>query len=237
MNILNPLYLLSYTTFNWLGAAIGIAGLGASIWGTSSARSGQREANAMNAHQAQLNRDFQERMSSTSAQRGVADMKKAGLSPILAAGGGGASSPSGAQAQMQSETAESSKLLAGTVATASEARRAFLEAKQTKASTKVIKKTKKKIVADTYETRTRTNTHQAQTMKLNQDKKTSQAQERSYVLENQFLSQANKLKLKQLKADTKYNLKYISKKNPTLDYVLDKLHQGKGTAKTLLRTK
>lgn len=51
-----------------------------------------------NAEEAQKNRDWQERMSNTQYQRAMADMKKAGLNPILAYTQGGAGVPSGATA-------------------------------------------------------------------------------------------------------------------------------------------
>lgn len=78
-----------------LGAALG--GVAQGVLGYI----GQRESNTMNAEQSNTNRDFQERMSNTSHQREVTDLKAAGLNPLLSAKGG-ASTPGGAQAVMGS---------------------------------------------------------------------------------------------------------------------------------------
>lgn len=82
------------------GALVG--GILGGAAGSAMSYFGQKEANRENVAMARERMAWEERMSSSAHQREVADMRAAGLNPILSAGGG-ASTPSGASPVIESE--------------------------------------------------------------------------------------------------------------------------------------
>lgn len=102
----------------WIGPTIAA---GASLLGGFMSSRGQSDANAKNLQIAREQMAFQERMSNTAMQRRVADLKAAGLNPMLGFSSE-ASTPSGASASMENEKAELGRSVGRAASSAIEAR-------------------------------------------------------------------------------------------------------------------
>lgn len=102
----------------------GSAQFGSDLISSALQYQGVRETNKANIGIANKQMQFQADMSGTAHQREVADLRAAGLNPILSAtGGSGASTPLGASIQMQNPWSEAGKQLASAITSGLEAKR------------------------------------------------------------------------------------------------------------------
>ena len=116
-------------------------GLVSGFTGAALSYYGAKKANEMNLKIAREQMAFQERMSNTSYQRAMQDMRSAGLNPILAFNQGGASTPQGSQSEVRNK-------LSGAVSSAIQMVQAVAMVEQAKAQTKNIDLQSKTLAAE-----------------------------------------------------------------------------------------
>lgn len=112
---------------------------------------GQERTNAANAQMAQQQMDFQAAQTGSSWQRGVADMKAAGLNPMLAYSQGGAQSGAGSTAQMGNSLGEGANSAFSAAQTMAALKNAASQNELTNAQTAREDATTENIQADTLD--------------------------------------------------------------------------------------
>lgn len=109
-----------------------------------------RESREYNSREAQVQRDWEERMSSTAYQRQVTDMRSAGINPMAAFGSGGASTPGGASASSSSPRVDRlPSPIAGVLSSALDTVRTMADAAKARESVNLMDAEKRRVAGET----------------------------------------------------------------------------------------
>lgn len=160
-----------------------IPGLGGAIFGGLAGFLGQKEANETNIQLGREQMTFQKEMSNTAYQRAIADMKKAGINPMLVTQVGGANTPSGAMPQVQNA-------IGAGVSSANQAMNTIKEmqqVEQSEATTTNIKAGTDKIVSETMDKNINTAQRLAETDKTKREAMLKAMQEMTEAQQEQIL--------------------------------------------------
>lgn len=131
--------------------SMALATIGSSLFSGGMSYLGQSSANRANREVAQAQMDFQERMSNSAHQRQVADLRAAGLNPILSSRLGGASSPAGASPNIQNPLSGTADQLQKGVSSAMSAARLDAELDNLRETNQLLKAQKANVAADTLQ--------------------------------------------------------------------------------------